>query len=124
MTTSATLRLILQPSDDGFIHVRCEGEMCLPNCGADIDPLVECLGDAAFSKMVLLDLDGTTFLDTSGLSWLLQCHERCAAAGGMLVLHSIPRRVEQLIRLLHMEQVFHTAVDLAAAQALAASVTQ
>lgn len=100
---------------NGLVQIRCEGAVSLPGYESDANPLVKLLGPGVFARSVLLDLQEVTFLDTSGLSWLVDCHERCRETGGLLVLHSIPAQVRHVLRLLHMEQVLHLAEDTAAA---------
>ncbi|HWG46590.1 MAG TPA: STAS domain-containing protein, partial [Gemmataceae bacterium] len=70
------------------------------------------------SRKLLLDMEKTNFLDTSGISWLISCHENCQRAGGVLVLYAIPPRVRYVLQLLQMEHLLHTAADLEAARAI------
>jgi anti-anti-sigma factor len=115
-----TFLLRLLGEDKGFLQVQCEGDVRLPDFHPEDDPLVKLLGSPACSRKVLLDLDRVSALDTSGISWLVSCHERFRNAGGVLVLHSIPPRVSLVLKLLHLEQVLATAADLPAARAYAA----
>ena len=64
-------------------------------------------------------MEKTDYLDTSGVSWLISCHEQCHHAGGVLVLYAVPLRVRYVLQLLRMEHLLHTAADLAAARAIA-----
>jgi anti-anti-sigma regulatory factor len=112
------LRVLRQDQD--MVEVQCEGEVRLPDFRPDDDPLVKLLGTQACSRKVLLDLDRATALDTSGISWLVSCHERFQNAGGVLVLHSVPPRLSLVLKLLHLEQVLETAADLPTARARAA----
>ena len=69
----------------------------------------------ALSRRILLNLERTTFIDTSGIAWLLSCHKRCLQAGGRFVLHSAPPLIDQTLRVLRMEDiigVIRTLVDL------------
>ena len=77
------------------------------------------MGQEVHGRKVLLILEKVGYLDTSGISWLIACHRRFEAAGGALVLHSIPPRAHHVLALLHMDRVFHTAAGPEAARALA-----
>ena len=72
-----------------------------------------------YSRRILLNMEKTDYLDTSGVSWLISCREQCHQAGGVLVLYAVPLRVLYVLQLLRMEHLLHTAADLAAARAIA-----
>jgi anti-sigma B factor antagonist len=66
-----------------------------------------------------LDLDKTGYIDSSGIGWLVGCHRRFTAAGGRLILHSVPPMVEQVIHLLKLQKLLNIKCDLEDAMALA-----
>jgi anti-sigma B factor antagonist len=76
--------------------------------GAD-EPLAELLGQDVYSRRILLNLAGSPYMDSSGVSWLLVCHKRCRQAGGRLVVHSYPPIIAQILRVLRMELVLQLA---------------
>jgi len=123
-TSLATIRewnlaLSLQAEEPDLLQVECAGDVVLPDFRPENDPLTKLLGPQVYSRKVLLNMERVNCLDTSGISWLISCHENCQHAGGMLVLYAIPPRVRYILQLLRMEQLLHVAPDLAAARSLA-----
>ena len=113
------LELSLLADEPDAVRVGCAGEICLPGFQPGDNPLARFLGPGVWSRTVLLDLEKATFLDTSGVGWLIDCHQRFQEAGGTLVLYSVPPRVRYVLQLLQLEHVLPTAADLAAARSLA-----
>ncbi|HEY7423525.1 MAG TPA: STAS domain-containing protein [Gemmataceae bacterium] len=113
------LELSLQADEQDLLQIQCAGDVVLPDFQPENDPLVKFLGPQVYSRKLLLNMERTNFLDTSGIGWLISCHEHCQRAGGILVLHSIPTRVRYILQLLQMEHLLHLAIDLAAARAIA-----
>jgi anti-anti-sigma regulatory factor len=113
------LELSLQTEEKDLLCLTCRGTISLPDFQPEKDPLLKLLGPEAYSRKLLLNLEPASLLDTSGISWLIHCHEACDRAGGILVLYAIPLRVRYMLQLLRMEQLFHTATDVAAARAIA-----
>lgn len=111
------MELTLQPAGGRILRVQCAGEICLHDMRPGINPLAEVLGPNGFAHQVLLNLEKCTFIDSSGVSWLISSHKSFAADGGALVIHSIPPSVLQVLRLLRMELVLRLAEDEPAARA-------
>jgi anti-anti-sigma factor len=112
------LRLSLIDEDDGHAHVSCSGEVVLPDYRSEDEPLARLLGSAIYARRVLLNLERVTFLDTSGISWLLSLNGQFKKEGGTLVLHSIPPLARVVIQLLHLDRVLPMAPDAAAGRHL------
>lgn len=110
------LELTLQADEPDFLQIQCAGDVILPDFRPESDPLVKLLGPQVYSRRLLLNMEKTNCLDTSGISWLISCHEQCQRAGGVLVLYAIPPRVRYVLQLLRMEHLLHTATDLLAAR--------
>ena len=105
-------------SDDGDVaRVQCEGEISQVRFQAEGNPLETLLGAGGYARKVLLNLDRTEWIDSSGISWLIVNHKRFQQAGGRLVLHSLPPRVSQVLQFCKMDRVFHIADDEADARA-------
>jgi anti-anti-sigma factor len=102
----------------GVIRLSCEGEITQQTIPPGQDPLEQAVGAGGFSSVVLLNLEKTHYIDSSGISWLLIRHKHFLQAGGRLVLHSVPPLVDQVLRLLKMYLVLNIAADEAAALAL------
>ena len=86
------LELSVQADEPDFLQVQCAGDVSLPNFRPEHDPLVKLLGPQVYSRKLLLNMEKTNFLDTSGVSWLISCQEQCHHAGGILVLYAVPLR--------------------------------
>jgi anti-anti-sigma factor len=113
------LELSLQAEEKDLLYLNCRGAISLPDFQPDKDPLAKLLGSAVYSRKLLLNMEQVSLLDTSGINWLIHCHEACGREGGILVLYAIPRRVRYILQLLQMEHLFHIAADAAAARAIA-----
>jgi anti-anti-sigma factor len=82
---------------------------------SDFSEVADLLGDRGYNGQVLLSLVETESIDSSGLSWLLECHKRFSGAGGKLVLHSIPPSVMDTMMMMRLELVLRLAEDEPAA---------
>jgi len=106
--------------DDGtFVRCQTEGSISQDRFDPAREPLSQALGEDVYSKKVLLGLENSTFVDSSGVNWLLRCHKRFREDGGKLVLHSATPLVLQTLRVLKLDRVFYLADTLDAARALA-----
>jgi anti-anti-sigma factor len=113
------MRLVLSSEDNNLVQIVCEGEICQTRFPQGIsDPLEALLGPTCHGKRVVMDLGQANFIDSSGISWLMSCHKKCAAAGGQFVLHSVPPMIEQVLRLLHLHNLFTIKADREAALAV------
>jgi len=107
-------------SDDGVIvRLESEGEIRLSDMGREGNPFEAALGRDGFTRKVLLDLEKTPYIDSSGVALLIRCHKKCADAGGQLIMHSIPPSIMQILKLLHMERHLHLVDNEKSAQAMA-----
>jgi anti-anti-sigma factor len=114
------MQLFLLPAnDDNITSLACEGNITQALMTSSPDPLEQILGAKGFSRQVLLNLEKTSYIDSSGIGWLLGSHKRFMAAGGRLILHSLPPMVEQVIHLLKLQNLMTIKSDQPAALALA-----
>ncbi len=60
---------------------------------------------------MLLNLEDSNYIDSSGVGWLLRCNKRFREAGGRLVLHSVPPLALQVFQVLKLDKLFHVAAD-------------
>jgi anti-anti-sigma factor len=67
--------------------------------------LGEGLARASYDRRVLLSLAEVTFVDSTGLGWLLKCNKLFRDAGGTLMIHSIPPVVLDVINVMRLSQV-------------------
>jgi anti-anti-sigma factor len=117
------MRFELISHADDLTRIQCEGDVAQHEFAPGRDPIEDILGPAIFRRPTLLDLGQTSYIDSSGISYLLGVHKRFKRDGGRLVLHSAPPTVTQVFKLLKMPQVMHIAADEAEARRLAAEVT-
>jgi anti-anti-sigma factor len=113
------MRLSLVSSDGDVRGVACSGELTLLELAGGTDPLDNLLGPLPTGCKVLLDLQRATYLDTAAVGWFIRWHQRLRDGGGMLVLHSVPPLLDEMLRFLNLTTVLHVAADGAAARALA-----
>jgi anti-anti-sigma factor len=101
------------------VRLRCEGTISQNEFPIGADPLEKALGPGCFTRKVLLDLEKTSFIDSSGVGWLIGSHKHFEDGGGRLVVHSAPPLVDQVLQLLSMPKVLHIAADETKARHLA-----
>lgn len=112
------MKLTRLDGDAGMIRLCCEGNITQRAITADVDPIMKALGEGGLGANVLLSLEKTTFIDSSGISWLLVTHKNFRDAGGTLVLHSVPPMVDQVLKLMKLSMVLNIAADETAAKAM------
>jgi anti-anti-sigma factor len=110
------MRLTLTSQSDRHAHLECEGEITQYQFTPGRDPLLDVLGPYIYRLGVLLGLEKTSYVDSSGISWLLSAHKQFRSAGGRLVLHSVPPSVRQVFELLKLHTVLTVAADAAEGQ--------
>lgn len=81
--------------------------------GAKANQLRREISDAVSvgSDTVLLDLQGVTFMDSSGLGALVSSLKTVRSAGGQLYICSITNQVKMLFELTSMDRVFEIYPD-------------
>ncbi len=107
-------------SDDGdVLRLQFVGRVVDVDLAWEHDPMGDVLDDRGYTRRVLLSLNESDHIDSSGLAKLLVWHKRFEEAGGKLVLHSIPIQVMETLNILRMELVLQLAPDESAALGLA-----
>jgi anti-anti-sigma factor len=106
--------------DEGtVIRVTCEGQISHDDFDPASDPMRQVLGPLIFSRKVLLNLEKTSYINSSGISWLIISHKHFVQAKGQLILHSVPPLVFQVMQMVRLPLVVPVAPNEAAALALA-----
>jgi anti-anti-sigma factor len=109
------MQLSLIADDGDVVRVRCEGE--ITNAFQEkTEPLEGLLGSDAPKRKVLLNLGQVRFLDSSGISWLLDRHKHFKSSGGRLVIYNLPPLIRQPLEFVNLNRVLHIADDEASAR--------
>jgi anti-anti-sigma factor len=97
-------------SDDGdVVRLQLAGRIVQTEERLGSDTIADVLGSRGYARHVLLSLQETEFIDSSGLSWLVVRHKRFCEAGGKLVVHSVPPSVSQILMMMRLELVLNLA---------------
>jgi anti-anti-sigma regulatory factor len=113
------MKLMIASEDKDLLLAACEGRISQGDFEPGSDPMESILGPAGFKRNVLLNLEKTNYIDSSGIGWLVICHRHFVGAGGKLVLHSVPPRVFQVLELIGLPKVMSIAHDETAARSMA-----
>jgi len=108
--------LRLQESDTQYVRVELVGRLSHDGWPVGFDPFAELMGDGVYARKVLLNLGRSSYLDSSGVSWLLDSNKRFQEAGGALVLHSAAPLTAQFLKMMRMDLVLTLVPDEAAAR--------
>lgn len=87
---------------DGVTTVRLVGEIDLSlrdQAAAAVDAV------RAAAQPVVLDMAGVTFVDSSGVSFLLQCRKACARDGLGFQVREVPPRARRVLEVLGLVDV-------------------
>jgi anti-anti-sigma factor len=85
---------IVQPS--GILNNSLAGQLC-----HEVDQVIQ-----AGSKLILIDLQSVTFIDSSGLGGLVNAFKATRESGSKLVLCSVCEQARMLLEITGMDQVF------------------
>jgi anti-sigma B factor antagonist len=109
------MELSIEPNDGGVARVRLAGRIVQDALSEATDPLQELLGEGAYGRNVILNLADATFIDSSGVGWLLKSRRCFREASGGLVLHSVSPIVSNMIRVMRLDTVLRIVPDEQAA---------
>jgi anti-anti-sigma factor len=105
------MQLTVSKSENDVIRIHCEGSISQDGFKPGRDPIEELLGADCYGKQILLNLERTHYIDSSGVGWLMKQNKQFRAAGGRMIIHSIPPMVSQVLHLLNMGRVLELASD-------------
>ena len=112
------MKLLLTSQDDTATCVAIQGDISQSRFAPNVNnPLEDLLGAGCYKRRVALDLEQGGAIDSSGVGWIMACHKQFLAAGGKLVLHSLPPMIEQVIQLLRLHSILTIKPDRASALA-------
>jgi len=100
------MKLSIATEEGQNVCVAISGNVTQRELGPIQEPLIDLLGPSGYSRLVRLDLSGTSFMDSSGVGWLLTCHKRMKQAGGKLTLLAPHPVVANVLKVLKLEKVF------------------
>jgi anti-anti-sigma factor len=104
------MKLTLLPlQNDAVIRVRSEGPVTLREAQGPTDPLQVLLGPHCYSHKVLLNLERSQSIDTSGICWLVRSQGRFSASQGSFVLCAVPPTVTDILDFLRLRSLLHIA---------------
>jgi len=106
--------LVVHTGDAGaYVIIHLAGDLDLESAPALTAELSKQLG----ARPVLLDLDRIEFMDSSGLGALVGAHKEAVASGGALLLAAPGPRVQRILKVTKLNEVFavYETVDQAVA---------
>lgn len=110
------IALVSEPGDE-VVMVRLSGKVVSPSMEpGPTEPLAAAVGADCYAKRVVVDMEETSFIDSSGIGWILETHKRFEASGGRLVLFNFSPLVMQLFELLKLGSALHLAPNEAQAR--------
>jgi anti-anti-sigma factor len=116
-----TVEIKLRSLESNLLHLTCSGVVSQAHSGDKEDPL-QVIGD--WQGNVLLSLQQSEYIDSSGIAWLLYWHRHVAKAGGIFAICAVPPRVDQVLQLCQLHRVLSIWEDEAAARAALTTSTR
>jgi len=74
------------------------------------------LPDDEVTKHILFDLNDATFLDSSGIGWLLSVNRAAKENGYGVIVHSIPPLINRVFSMMRLGEVIVVVENLSEAQ--------
>jgi anti-anti-sigma factor len=108
------MEIELRSLESGLLCLKCRGVISHPYSGQADDPL-RLIGD--WRGKVLLNLEQTEYIDSSGVAWLVHWHRKLVKAGGVFALCAVPPRVADVLRLCQVHTILPIWEEEAAARA-------
>lgn len=96
----STEMVVRVEADGGTTTVTVEGDVDLVSSGELRDLLRSAVSD---SRHVVVELDGLTFIDSSGLSAFVDAHRSARDAGGVIVLRNPPSLMRRLLQITRLD---------------------
>jgi anti-anti-sigma factor len=100
------MKLSLAKSDGETFQVLVSGKVTQHDFGPVQEPLEALIGPGVYARQIELDLSDATYMDSSGVGWLLTCHKRVREAGGRLKLVHVQTIIANMLRLLKLSRMF------------------
>lgn len=114
------MKLTVAFRDNNLVGLVADGTITSADYQAGArNPLEDVLGAGWGKDRVLINLDRTSYIDSSGIGWFMDIHRNCKANGGRLIIHSLQPTVRQMLSLLKLEKVLTIENDEASARTTA-----
>jgi anti-anti-sigma factor len=117
------MELTIRSDDKDVLRLEVKGPVTQNSLASPPEPLGTLYGGEVYGRKVILGMAETSFMDSSGLGWLLGCNKRFREGSGTLVLHSVPPLVLDVIKVMRVDRVLKIADDEQAAVALTRGAT-
>ena len=114
------MELILISADDALVQIQVTGEIRVIDASEEATAFEKLLGPSGYQSHVLLDLSEAKNIFSGGVSWLLVLHKRFVQNGGQLIVHSIPRVIMDVLRVMRLDLVLTISEDAEQATQLVA----
>jgi len=99
------MKLTYRPlSNEEILRVACEGAVSVRGTPPGSEPLLELLGPHCYRQKVVLNLERTDSVDTSGLMWLVRVATRFSQGGGRLAVYGFSPNFRNMLDVLGMTE--------------------
>lgn len=110
----------IESQGNGVCHLSLSGRISEVSNSSMSEELTQLLGESNFNQKILLSLQNTDHIDSSGIGWLLATDKKIRSCGGELVLHSLPLEVQHVFGLMRLNKVLTVVKDRKDADIVAA----
>lgn len=117
------MHLTLENQANGIYQLTLSGKISQNSTNSYSEQLDCLIGVANLNQKILVSLQKTEYIDSSGIGWLLALDKKIRAAGGQLILHSVPNDVQQVFGIMKLGKVLKIARDKQHAHSLATEET-
>ena len=114
-----TMILTMENQADGVCYLSLAGKISQTAVASQADELSRLLGISNLNQQILISLQQTDYIDSSGIGWLLATDRTIRDCGGRLVLHSVPLDIQHVFGLMKLNKVLNITKDKAQATSFA-----
>lgn len=111
--------LTLDNQADGKCYLSLAGRISQTAVDGQAAQLSQQLGVENLSQKILVCLQQTDYIDSSGIGWLLAADKQIRDCGGQLILYSLPLDIQHVFGLMKLNSVLKIAKDRVHATAIA-----
>lgn len=111
--------LTLEDQADGKCYLSLAGRISQTAVGGQDAQLTQQLGVENLNQKIMVCLQQTDYIDSSGIGWLLAADKQIRDSGGQLILYSLPLDIQHVFGLMKLNSVLKIAKDKVHATAIA-----